>query len=104
MQAVTGLTPGTTYYYCAIASNAAGKGFGTVTPFTALSPTTPPTVTSEAATAHHQYGRDDEWIGEPESRGDDRLGPIQRHNPGLVRRHVWNPRASHRRHPARRGR
>ncbi len=47
-QAITGLTPGATYYYCAIASNAAGTGLGTLMSFTT---TATPTVTSSAATA-----------------------------------------------------
>ncbi len=47
-QAVTGLTAGATYFYCAIASNSAGTSFGTVQTFTTLAP---PTVTSSAATA-----------------------------------------------------
>jgi hypothetical protein len=47
-QALTSLVPGTTYYYCALASNVVGTGLGTV-----LSFTTPaaPTVTTEIASA-----------------------------------------------------
>jgi MYXO-CTERM domain-containing protein len=47
-EAVTGLLPGTKYYYCALASNTAGVGLGSVLNFT-----TPkaPTVTTVAATA-----------------------------------------------------
>ena len=48
-QAVTGLTDGMTYYYCAIATNAAGTGFGAVQMFVAGG--VPPDVTTEAATA-----------------------------------------------------
>ncbi|MBX3131583.1 MAG: hypothetical protein KF718_33005 [Polyangiaceae bacterium] len=44
---VTGLSPGTTYYYCAIAQNSAGTGFGAVQQFTTP---LPPTVTTTAAT------------------------------------------------------
>ncbi|MDP1827067.1 MAG: hypothetical protein Q8L48_27585 [Archangium sp.] len=45
-QSVSGLTPGATYFYCAIASNLVGTGFGSVLTFT-----TPavPTVTTDAA-------------------------------------------------------
>jgi hypothetical protein len=43
----TGLVPGTTYYYCAIASNALGTSFGTIVSFTAPMP---PTATTLAAT------------------------------------------------------
>ena len=46
-QNVTGLTPGTTYFFCAIASNAVGTGFGAVSSF--VTPSVP-TVTSAAAT------------------------------------------------------
>src|SRR5262249_53610699 len=43
-QAITGLTPATTYYYCAIASNPEGIAFGTVLSFlTPVPPTVPPT-------------------------------------------------------------
>jgi hypothetical protein len=45
---VTGLAAGTTYYYCAIASNAAGTSFGAVGSFTTSGA---PAVTTEAATA-----------------------------------------------------
>ncbi|MCC6525909.1 MAG: hypothetical protein IT373_24895 [Polyangiaceae bacterium] len=46
-QDITGLTPGTTYYYCAIAQNALGTTFGTVSSFMAA---LPPAVTTTAAT------------------------------------------------------
>ena len=45
--AATGLTPGTTYYYCAIAQNAVGTAFGTIRSFVAPMP---PTVNTLAAT------------------------------------------------------
>jgi len=47
-QAVTGLSPSTTYYVCAIASNTQGTSFGAVVSFT--TPATPPTVSTVAAT------------------------------------------------------
>jgi MYXO-CTERM domain-containing protein len=46
-QAITGLSPGVTYYYCAIAQNAEGLGFGQVLSFTTAAA---PDVTTEAAT------------------------------------------------------
>jgi MYXO-CTERM domain-containing protein len=48
-QAITGLTPITTYYYCAIAQNSEGTRFGQVLSFT--TPTGPPTVTTLAPTS-----------------------------------------------------
>ncbi|MGV3624135.1 MAG: beta strand repeat-containing protein, partial [Archangium sp.] len=45
---ITGLMSGLTYYYCAIASNAAGTAFGAVMSFTTQGP---PVVTTTAATA-----------------------------------------------------
>ena len=45
----TTLTPGATYYYCAIAQNSAGTGFGDVLSFTTTS--TPPTLNTLAATS-----------------------------------------------------
>ncbi|EYF04549.1 beta strand repeat-containing protein [Chondromyces apiculatus] len=47
-QAITGLTPGATYYFCAIAQNAVGTSFGAVLSFTT---TAPPSVVTEAAAA-----------------------------------------------------
>ena len=47
-QAVTGLTPATTYYYCALGSNALGLSVGTVRSFTTPSA---PTATTEAASS-----------------------------------------------------
>ena len=46
-QAVSGLTPGTTYFVCALAENSEGTGLGQVLSFT--TPTSP-TVTTQAAT------------------------------------------------------
>jgi len=46
-QAVTGLTNGTTYFFCAIAENVVGRGFGPVLSFTTLNA---PTVVTQAAT------------------------------------------------------
>ncbi|HUL59112.1 MAG TPA: hypothetical protein VLU43_07555 [Anaeromyxobacteraceae bacterium] len=48
-QGVTGLSPGTTYYYCAVASNSVGPDFGAVLTFTTVSEA--PAVTTAAATA-----------------------------------------------------
>jgi len=47
-QTLTGLTGGTTYYFCAIAQNSIGTSFGTVLSFTTLAA---PTVTTQAATS-----------------------------------------------------
>ncbi|MBK8464723.1 MAG: hypothetical protein IPL32_02745 [Chloracidobacterium sp.] len=47
-QGITGLTPGTSYFYCAIAQNAVGTSFGTIVAFTAP---TPPTTTTAAASS-----------------------------------------------------
>src|SRR5207249_886135 len=47
-QSIAGLAPATTYYYCAIASNAVGTSFGSV--FSLLTPAAP-TVTTSAATS-----------------------------------------------------
>jgi hypothetical protein len=47
-QPITGLSPATTYYYCAIVSNSYGMGFGSVLQFT--TPTTAPTVNTGGVT------------------------------------------------------
>ncbi|MFT3746473.1 MAG: MBG domain-containing protein [Pyrinomonadaceae bacterium] len=46
-QGISSLSPGTTYFYCAIAQNAAGISFGTLQQFTTLGG--PPTITTNAA-------------------------------------------------------
>ena len=47
-EAVTGLAPGATYYFCAIAANSEATSFGEVLSFTALA--SPPTVTTSPPT------------------------------------------------------
>ncbi len=46
---ITGLSPGVTYYYCAIAGNSYGTGFGSLLSFT--TPVAAPTVTTSSATS-----------------------------------------------------
>ena len=48
-QSVTSLSPGTTYYYCAIASNSYGNSFGSVMSFT--TPAMAPTVNTNGASS-----------------------------------------------------
>ncbi len=55
-QAVNSLTQVTTYYYCAIASNSVGTGFGSVASFTTAA-IVAPTVTSPAGTVTDITGR-----------------------------------------------
>ena len=50
-QPITGLNPGSTYYFCAIASNTAGPSFGSVLSFVAAPSGSTPSVTTSAATA-----------------------------------------------------
>ena len=47
-QPITGLSPGVTYYYCAIANNTYGTGFGAVQSF--ITPASPPTVSTDFPT------------------------------------------------------
>ena len=48
-QPIAGLSPGVTYYYCAIANNTYGTGYGAVLSFT--TPATAPTVTTSGASS-----------------------------------------------------
>ena len=70
--ALTGLRPGTTYYYCAIAQNSLGTALrrgrcSFTTP-------APPTVTTPAATAVTQHGGDAQRLGEPATARDRPAG------------------------------
>ncbi len=49
---VSGLTPGTTYYYCAIAMNSAGTGFGNIVSFTTQSSQLPAAPSNLSATGY----------------------------------------------------
>lgn len=49
-QTIAGLTASTTYYFCALASNANGTGFGSILSFTTPLPLPPSTCTDPAAT------------------------------------------------------
>ena len=68
-EAIAGLAPGTTYYYCAIAQNASGTGFGAV-----LSFTTPaaPTAVTQTATNVTSTGATFQGSGNPNL--DDAIG------------------------------
>ncbi|HMF41847.1 MAG TPA: hypothetical protein VKQ32_14315 [Polyangia bacterium] len=68
-QAITGLAQGTTYYYCAIASNSAGTGFGGVGTFVTL---TSPTVTTNAASSVSNLSA--QLNGTANPNGDPALG------------------------------
>jgi len=49
LSGVSGLTPATTYYYCAVATNSYGTSFGELLSFT--TPAAPPTATTSSATS-----------------------------------------------------
>jgi hypothetical protein len=59
---VTGLTRGTTYYYCAVAESSAGRTFGAVTPFVTADL---PVVTTSPATALTASGATLQGLGVP---------------------------------------
>ena len=69
-QALSGLTPGTTYYYCAISINAVGTGFGSLSTFT--TPPTAPLVTTSSASAVTGSTATLNGLGNP--RGDAATG------------------------------
>ena len=100
-QPTSRLTPGTTYYYCAIAHERFGTAFGAVLSFT--TPPAPPVVTTSAATAVTEHHGDAQRLGQPGRRRHHRLVPLQRHQPGHLQRHLRHARPGDRRHRPRRG-
>ena len=68
-QSIGGLAAGTTYYFCAIATNSDGRGFGQVLSFTTLAP---PAVTTLAAFAVTATGAT--LNGSANPRGDSAYG------------------------------
>ena len=99
---ITGLAPGTTYYFCAIASNAVGTAFGAV-----LSFTTPATgaerddVGGDAGDG--SSGATLNGSANPNGDGDHGLVPLQHDQPGHLQRHLRHARSGERRHRPRRG-
>ena len=97
---LTGLTPGTTYYFCAIAANASGTAFGAV-----LSFTTPRAARRDdhgGDRASRSTTRDAQRLGEPERRATTGWFRYGTTNPGTLQRHVRHARAGRRRRGARR--
>ncbi len=72
-QAITGLTPGTTYYYCAIVANSQGTSFGSVVSFTTP---LPPTVMTTAASSVATTSATLNGMGNPNRCRDDCLVPL----------------------------
>ena len=74
LQGITGLTAGTTYYYCAIASNSIGTAFGAVVQFT-----TPLAARGRhgGRVEHHDQLRFARRRGHPQRLRDDGLLPLQ---------------------------
>ncbi|GAB4333024.1 MAG: hypothetical protein Kow0089_01240 [Desulfobulbaceae bacterium] len=68
---MSGLTPNTTYYVRAYATNTAGTAYGSEVSFTTNSSTTPPTVTTQAVTA----------IGETTATGNGTITDLGSPNP-----------------------
>ncbi len=87
---ITGLSPATTYYFCAIAQSSIGTSFGAVFSFT--TPAAPPTVTTVAATGVARHGRAAQRHRQPERRRDDRLVPVLHHEPRHLQRRLRHPR------------
>ena len=89
-EALTGLAPGTTYYFCAIAQNGAGTAFGAVLSF--ITPLAPTVVTLAASGVSSTIGHA-QRLGEPERRRDDGLVPLRHHQPRHLQRHLRHARA-----------
>ena len=100
-EVLTGLTTGTTYYFCAIASNSIGTGFGTLLSFTT---TGAPIVTTNAASAVTSTGATLNGSANPNARRGHGLVPLRHDQPGHLRRRLRHARAGGRRHGARRRR
>ncbi|MGC4122586.1 MAG: hypothetical protein QM765_50055 [Myxococcales bacterium] len=78
-QALTGLLPSTTYYFCAVGRNDYGAIFGAVLSFT--TPATPPTVSTGSAANLTGTSAEAQGQREPRRRGDDRLVPLRHGEP-----------------------
>ena len=99
-QAITGLTPATTYYFCAIASNSVGTSFGSVAvasrrpPRRRSPPSAATSVTSTSATLNGSANPNG-----AATTGWFRYGTTE---PGHLQRHLRHARAGERRHEPRR--
>jgi hypothetical protein len=87
-QSISGLSGGTTYYYCAIVTSTEGTAFGVVSAFT----------TSGNLDRDHQrrhehfvHCRDSQRCWGPQRRQCHRLVPLQHHQPRHVQRQLWHP-------------
>jgi hypothetical protein len=95
-QSIAGLSPATTYYYCAIGSNSEGLGFGLVRSFTTAAP---PTMTTGAVTSPGVHVGHAERLGHPELQRDDGDVPVLHHEPGHLHQHLRH--GDHRHEPGR---
>ena len=100
-QSISGLSPGTTYFFCAIASNAYGTSTGTVLSFT-TSVNAPVVATVDAIPLSGTTAQLD-GSAKSRRRRHDRLVPLRHHVSGALQRHVRHAHPRDRRHGPRRG-
>ena len=79
-QSIAGLSAGVTYYFCAIASNAQGTGFGAVLTFTAQSDA--PVMTTNGATLVTSTSAELNGSGQPGRQRDHGVVPLRHDQPG----------------------
>ena len=89
----TGLSPGTTYYYCAIASNAYGTAFGAVLSFT--TPAARRRSTTSAATARHRDRGDAQRRRRTRAATPRPAGSATARSTRALQRHVRHARPRH---------
>ncbi len=91
LQPVTGLSPGTTYFFCAIAQNGAGTSVGSVL---SVHHAGRAHRHHRSRVEHRHHDRDAQRLRQPERRRDHRLVPLRHDQPGHLQRQLRHARTA----------